>query len=51
MVKPKYEMLKWSIQNYKMRIKHHEKHGDGKNTMEDKVLLKKAERKKELADK
>ncbi len=35
----------------KMRIKHHEKHGNGIVAMQDKNILKKQERHKELRDK
>ncbi len=44
MVKPKLELLKWAIQNTKMRIAHHEKHANGSVVMEDKKTLKKQER-------
>ncbi len=50
MVKPKDELLKWSIKNTKMRIKHHEKHGNGLNVMEDKRTLVKQERSKQLLE-
>jgi len=48
MVKPHHEMLDFSIKNYKMRIKHHEKHGNGDTAMREKIILKKLERKLEL---
>jgi len=32
----------------KMRIKHHEKHGCGENAMQDKRILQKQQRKKDL---
>ncbi len=34
----------------KSRIKHHEKHGNGDVAMEDKAILKKQERHKQLRD-
>ncbi len=48
MVKPKHDMLDEAIKVTKMRIKHCEKNGMGKNVMEEKNILKKQERKKEL---
>ncbi len=48
MVKPKHELLKWGIQNTKMRIKHMEKHGVGNSAIKEKLILKKQERKLEL---
>ncbi len=41
-------MLKYNIKNLKNQIKIHEKHGKGTIVMEQKALLKKAERKWEL---
>jgi len=32
-----------AIKITKMRIKHHEKHGNGKNAMQDKITLQKQE--------
>ncbi len=37
-----------AIKITKMRIKHMEKHGMGKNAMQEKEILKKQERNKEL---
>ncbi len=34
-----------SIKITKFRIKHHEKHGNGKNAMDDKTILLKQEKK------
>ncbi len=48
MVKPKDELLNWSIKNTKMRIKHCEAHGIGDTAMREKFILKKQERLKEL---
>ncbi len=48
MVKPKHELLKWGIKNTKMRIKHMEKNGMGNNAMQEKVILKRQERKLEI---
>ncbi len=50
MVKPKHELLKWSIKNTKMRIKHHEKHAIGKAVMQDKIILQRQERIKQLIE-
>ncbi len=43
----KLDLLK-AIKITKMRIKHHEKHGDGNNAIADKACLKKQERFYEL---
>ncbi len=40
--------LNRAIKITKMRIKHHEFHGNGDVAMRDKAILKKQERKKEL---
>ncbi len=48
MVSIKLQDLLWAIKVTKMRIKHHEKHGCGTNTMNDKTALKYQERKLEL---
>ncbi len=48
MVKPKDELLDYAIKNTKMRIKHMERHGMGKNAMEEKAILQKQERIKQL---
>ncbi len=48
MVKPHHEMLDYSIKNYKMRIKHHEKHGNASSAIKEKQMLKELERKLEL---
>ncbi len=40
------EQIKKGIALTKMRIKHHEKHGNGKVVMEDKARLVKQEKKK-----
>ncbi len=37
-----------AIKRTKFRIKHHEKHGEGNNAMQDKAILKKQERHHEL---
>ncbi len=41
-------MRDYNIKNLKMHIKHHEKHGKGNQVIKEKMLLKKAERAKEL---
>ncbi len=48
MVKPKDDLLNWSIKNTKMRIKHMEKHGNGSVAIKEKQILAKQERIKEL---
>ncbi len=48
MVNVKDKDLEKAIKLYKMRIKHHEKHGCGTNIIQDKAILKKQERTKEL---
>ncbi len=48
MVKRKIELLKWGIENTKMRIKHMEKHGIGLTAIKEKAILKKQERFLEL---
>ncbi len=40
--------LEKAIKIQKFRIKHHEKHGNGVNAMQDKIQLKKQERMMEL---
>ncbi len=47
MVKPHDELLLWTIKNTKMRIKHCERHGLGKNAMQEKELLKRLIKRKE----
>ncbi len=48
MVKYWDEQIDKGIKLTKARIKHHEKHGEGNSTMEDKARLKKQERHKQL---
>ncbi len=50
MVKFWDEQIAKGIKLSKMRIKHHEKHGNGQPAMQDKAILKKQERHKELRD-
>ncbi len=50
MVKPWDIAVAKGIKLTKFRIKHHEKHGDGNCAMEDKQILKKQERAKQLRD-
>jgi len=50
MVKPWDEDIIKGIKITKFRIKHHEIHGCGDNTMRDKAILKKQERHKQLRD-
>ncbi len=50
MVKPKDELLKWAIKNTQMRIKHHEKSGKGGPVMDDKKVLQKQQRIKQLLE-
>ncbi len=40
--------LEKAIRLSKARIKHHEKHGCGTNVIQDKIILKKQERKMEV---
>ncbi len=48
MVKYWDEQIEKGIKLTKMRIKHHEKHGNGNNVIQDKKILQKQERHKEL---
>jgi len=48
MVKPWDIAIEKGIRLTKMRIKHHEKHGCGNNVIEDKRILQKQERHKQL---
>lgn len=50
MVKPWYEELDKSILTTKRRIKFMEKHGMGDSAMQEKRILQKQERHKELRD-
>ncbi len=51
MVKPWDIAIDKGIAISKYRIKHHEKHGNGQPAMQDKEILKKQERHKELRKK
>ncbi len=48
MVKVKEIDLDKAIKLTKFRIKHMEKHGNGASVIQEKIILKKQERKKEL---
>ncbi len=50
MVKPWDELIKKGIRITKYRIAHMEKHGMGSSAMEEKNILKKQERAKQLRD-
>ncbi len=50
MVKPWDIAIEKGIKLTKYRIKHHEKHGNGVAAMQDKDILKKQERHKQVRD-
>jgi len=44
------EQIEIGIKLTKMRIKHHEKHGNGNVAIQDKIILKKQERHKQVRE-